>query len=472
MASTENFLRVLDKAHTGPICTAKDWNLKVLPEKVSQKLRAYRLEGTCDTENPINTDDELADTFFKAGFELALDSGLLCTDTERIIEITEAEIKKALEEAPKEVVFGKGPDATLMKTRIPEDKHPALFGSPMGNLISEDVYIPLHQGIAQVHEVDIFGGSTIPTIFGRRVLAGTPYETLVGRYQAQLTREALWRAGRPGMASRAVATSPTAYGQLGGFGTAGGFDPEVDIASILTPSELMTNYEILHKVANAVICGARTRIQSASIIGGYLGSPEAAPLAQIACSILILTLFRADIIGGTLIDARYGGDCGRHGMWAESIHGQALSRNTDLLARHTVNQTAGPCTEMILYESAVGLLNLSTSGLSFYQGPRSGGGKHADHLTPLECKFCGEILKKSAGMTRKQANDIAKVLIPKYEGDLHEPPKGKRFQDCYDIDKLEPSKEWLGIYHKVTQEVADLGVPLDYPAKLTSKNDR
>ena len=94
MASTESFLRVLDKAHTGPICTVKDWNLKVLPEKVSQKLKDYRLAGTCDTENPINMDDGLADTFFKAGFELALESGLLCTDTERIIKVTEDEIKK------------------------------------------------------------------------------------------------------------------------------------------------------------------------------------------------------------------------------------------------------------------------------------------------------------------------------------------------------------------------------------------
>ena len=463
MASTESFLRVLDKAHTGPICTVKDWNLKVLPEKVSQKLKDYRLAGTCDTENPINMDDGLADTFFKAGFELALESGLLCTDTERIIKATEDEIKKALKEAPSEATFGKGRDAVLMKARVPEDKYPSLFGAPMGNLISEDIYIALHQGVAQVREVDIFGGATIPTIFGRRVLAGTPYETLAGRYQAQLTREALWRAGRPGMASRAVATSPTAYGQLGGFGVAGGFDPELDIASVLTPSELMTNYEILHKVANAVNCGARTRIQSASVIGGYLGSPEAAPLAQIACSLLILATFQADIVGGSLIDARYGGDCGRHGIWAESIHGQALSRNTNMLARHTVNQTAGPCTEMLLYESAVGLLNLSASGLSFYQGPRSGGGKHADHLTPLECRFCGEILKKSAGMTRKQANDIAKALIPKYESMLREPPAGKRFQDCYDVNKLEPTQEWLDIYHKVKKEVADLGVPLDFP---------
>ena len=464
MKSMEDFLKILDKAHSGPICKVEDWNRQVLPERVSQKLKKYRLTGTCDTENPINTDDELADTYFKAAFELAIETGILCTNTERIITVTEDELRTALREAPSEAIMGKGKDAVVWKTRTPEDKHPALLEAPMGNLISEDIWVLLHAAVAGVKEIDIWGGGgIIPTMFGHRVLSGTPYETLVGRYQAQLNREALWRAGRPGMATRAVSTSPTAYGQLGGFGTAGGFDPGVDFAEILTPAELMTNYEILHKVANIVNCGSRHRGTSSSVIGGYLGPPEAVVLAQIACSLLLMAVLLADFVGGSTIDARYGGHCGRHGMWAESIHGQAISRNTHILDRHVLNIVASPCTEMMLYESAVGMLNISASGVSLYRGPRSGGGKHADHLTPLECKFCGEVLKKSAGMTRKQANEIAKVLIPKYENMLQNPPAGKRFQDCYDLKTLEPTKEWHGIYLKVKRELIDLGVPLDLP---------
>lgn len=85
--SIESFLRILDRAHTGPVCAVKDWNLNLLPRKVSDKLKEYRLSGTYDPDNPINTDDELADTFFKAGFELALEAGLLCQDTERIMPL-------------------------------------------------------------------------------------------------------------------------------------------------------------------------------------------------------------------------------------------------------------------------------------------------------------------------------------------------------------------------------------------------
>ena len=127
------------------------------------------------------------------------------------------------------------------------------------------------------------------------------------------------------------------------------------------------------------------------------------------------------------------------------------------------NQVSGPCTEMILYESAVGLTQLSVSGVSMETGPRSAGGRYTNYITPLECKFISEVYKAAAGMKRSDANEIAKKLIPKYEDKLKYPPKGKSFPECYDVKKLKPSDEWLNIYLKVKKEVIDLGIPLEYP---------
>jgi methylamine--corrinoid protein Co-methyltransferase len=118
---------------------------------------------------------------------------------------------------------------------------------------------------------------------------------------------------------------------------------------------------------------------------------------------------------------------------------------------------------MLLYESAVAMLNLSSSGVASTLGPRTSGTKYADHITPLECKFCAEVIKRSAGMTRKKANEVAKMLIPKYESMLWHPPIGKSFRDCYDIKTLTPTQEWLDIYLKVKRELIELGVPLEYP---------
>jgi methylamine--corrinoid protein Co-methyltransferase len=461
MASIEHALQTLDKAHTGTPCTAKDWGFK-LAATIAEKLKKYGLEKTCDTENPINADDELADRFYKAGYDLALEMGVFCQDTDRVIKITEEEMDSAIRSAPSEVILGKGRDMAVLKSRKPEDKLPPLSASPMGHLITEDVYVQLHQGIAQHREVDALRSGTLGTMFGRPVLAGSPYETAVGMYQARLTREALWRAGRPGMSNLAIASSPTAYGQLGGFGLPGGCDPEVDVALILAPGELTTSFEVLHKMIHAINCGAKTTNGYSSMIGGYPGRPEGAAMTRVATILHQFIVHQTDFSCGSILDVRYLGNCGREGQWAEGISNQAISRNTHCTGVDVQNQLAGPCTEMLLYETAVAMLNLSTSGAAGYLGPRTSGSKYANHITPLECKFCAEVLKAAAGMTRKQANEIVKVLIPKYEADLYNPHIGKSFKDCYDLKTLEPTMEWLDIYLKVKKELIEMGVPLVY----------
>ena len=102
MASIEHALKILDRAHTGTPWTLKDWGLK-LSRTIAEKLKKHDLEKTCDTENPINSDDGLADRFYKAGYELALEMGVFCQDTDRIISIREEELDEAIRNAPAEV---------------------------------------------------------------------------------------------------------------------------------------------------------------------------------------------------------------------------------------------------------------------------------------------------------------------------------------------------------------------------------
>ena len=84
------------------------------------------------------------------------------------------------------------------------------------------------------------------------------------------------------MSNLAIASSPTAYGQLGGFGLPGGCDPEVDVALILAPGELTTSFEVLHKMIHAINCGAKITNGYSSMIGGYPGRPEGAAMVRIA----------------------------------------------------------------------------------------------------------------------------------------------------------------------------------------------
>jgi methylamine--corrinoid protein Co-methyltransferase len=378
-----------------------------------------------------------------------------------VIKVTEEEIQNALRNAPSKLNLGQGNDKVVMKHRQMEDEYPPLCVAPLGIVFSEDIWVPVMQGIVENREIDIFQGGSLATIFSHRVYGGTPTETLLGRYQAQLTREALRRAGRPGMHTQAVISSTTEYGQLGGFGTVGGFDPTNSTALVLLTGELQAAYESWHKVASAINCGAIYRVQVPSIIGGYAGPAEGAILTQIAVMLLILTIFKAQYIGSSVYDIRHGGTCGREGQWATSVIHQSTSRNTHILRTSTGAQLAGPCTKMLLYESAIFMMNFAVSGAEGAHVCRSAGGKYTDYLTPLECKFCGEVLKMSAGMTRKQVNDIAKVLIPKYEDALLDPPKGKSVRECYDLKTLKPTQEWLDIYLDVKKKLISLGVPLE-----------
>lgn len=196
------------------------------------------------------------------------------------------------------------------------------------------------------------------------------------------------------------------------------------------------------------------------MIGGYAGPPEGAAIAGVAWAITQYYVHFADYGGCAMMDIRYNCNTNRDGIWALSMTMQALSRNTDLLIQSVCNQLGGPMSEMLLWESAAILMALSVSGSSVVIGPRTSGGKWTDHLSPLECRFCGEVLHACAGMSREQANQIVKELLPKYENKLQDPDIGVTFQECYDVETITPKPEWQAMYDHVKKEVIEMGMPL------------
>jgi methylamine--corrinoid protein Co-methyltransferase len=144
-----------------------------------------------------------------------------------------------------------------------------------------------------------------------------------------------------------------------------------------------------------------------------------------------------------------------------SVTGQALSRNTHILVHQIANQVSGPVTENLLYEIAAGVGTIASSGSSLTTGPRTAGGKLNDFMTPLECRFTGEISHKAAGIEPQKMNEIVKELLPKYEDTIKDPDVGRSFQEAYDVEALKPVPEWEEIYRRVKAEMIELGIPLD-----------
>lgn len=463
MHSLKRLVEMMERAKKGPSCTEQDWNQKVVPETNRRYLKEYDLEHRFNKETPVNLDMELADRFFEAAMEYAVEIGLFCPDTERIIHVSKAEILQALSDAPDHLVLGKFDDRITMRARRPESDIPPIFAGPLCIQVDEDLFVPIAEGILRSKKVRIQEGPAIDTVYGRPGYSGSPFETAVGIRVVELKRQAQNRAGRPGMPNFGICSSTTEYGNMGALHLLNKPDNPV-VAIILNPSELKVDFSSFHKAAHAIGIDAYLDCGGAyAMIGGWSGSPEGCVLTNIATDILNFTIQQSDVAASCIYDMRYDSSCSRPALWANSIATQAETRNTHMMMYKLINQLAGPCTEEILYTSTAGSLETGVSGNAFQIGPRTAGGRFKNYLTPLEHWFMAEVYESSAKLTLEKTNEICLWLLSKYEAGIKNPPEGKSFVDCFDIKTLTPSKEWMDIADRVAKDMREHGIPIGDP---------
>jgi methylamine--corrinoid protein Co-methyltransferase len=456
---------MLQRAKDGPPMTDREWETRVIPETIRNLLKKHDLAETFNKDQPVNQDLELADRFYEAGLEMAVEVGIFCPDTDSIIKCSREEILQATEEAPSELTLGEGIDRITIKARRPEDPFPPVFAGPLSIQVSEELYVPIATGILQSRQVRIQEGPSLDTVYGYPAYSGSPFESAVALLENRLRREAQDRAGRPGMPNICISSSTTEFGQFSGL-------PHLSTASnralalILHPAELKMHFASFHKAVAAIGCGAYLNCGSYAMIGGYSGPAEGAVLTNIASNLLAFPVLQTHFSSTSIYDVRFDATIGRHGLWGLSVVNQALSRNTHMITESIINQLAGPCTEEILYTSAAGLICACVSGLTVTSGPRSAGGRFKDYLTPLEHWFCASVFEGATRLTLEEANEIVLYLLSTYEDKLKDMGelKGKSFTECFDQKTLRPSKEWADIADRVKADIESHGLELPYVA--------
>ncbi|MDJ0924928.1 MAG: monomethylamine:corrinoid methyltransferase [Acidimicrobiia bacterium] len=457
----DRILDVLERAHTGPVYKEREFNLNVVAQTIAAKVKKFGLANTVDPENPIGSDDDLADRVYQAGFEAAVEIGVLCSDTNRAIRFSAEELQALLDDSPSEFWLGEGDQKVHFRHRGLDDPTPPVWTVPLSIVVSEDIFVDMVHGLAALSTVDCLEGPSLETVYGKPLRSGSPYEHLAGRYQADLMYEGIKRAGRVGMPMDAIGSSTTHYGLLGGYGVEGGYRPKHDLVTILSIGDFWTSYESLFKLTQVYVAGGEHISASTWVmLGGYAGGPEGTAVASVAYTLLMSAVFQGSRAGVPPFDLSYMGNSGDRAQWCLSVSNQAITRNTNLVYHSIANQVAGPGSEMLLYESLVGMTNMAVTGVTNVVGTRSAGGRLTDYLTPLEHQFAGEVFKAAAGMSRAQGNEIVKQFIPKYQDQLVTRPDGQPFQELYDIDTLTPIPEWQAMYDKVKQEAIDAGMPL------------
>ena len=412
---------VIDRAFSGRYCSEQEFDMEVLVPKVQEVVSKYKIKY--DPDNPVPSDNDLADRVFQAGFELYRDVGTYCPDTERIMRFSEEELREALVEAPPAPVFGEGKDSRAMLARKPESETaPFCFLGAGGAAVSnEEIYASIMEAYASFLPLaDSITAPSIAWINGRTVRTGSPLEVLATIRATVLGREALRRGGRPGLPIlNGIATAGSDTAKIAG--SQFGLRPS-DGWAMGTTAELKIDFQRFNEIAYVTSLGGHVVAETAPILGGYCGGPEGTAVLNVAYHLNGIIVQRGSFQLTFPIHFKFGCTTTRDVTWAVSVSSQAISRNSHFPLGILTYVGAGPVTEMAFYEIATAITASVVSGTSCLEFGGVAKATHIDHFTPMEPRFASEVGHAVTGMTRKQANTIVKKTLDKYERSITNPP--------------------------------------------------
>lgn len=455
-------IEITKRALDGKPMLEKEYDMRVFSPRVRELVKEYGINYDSDVLVP--SDDGLADSIFKAAVDLICDVGVYCKDTERVIAFEEKEVRNELKTSFDHAVFGEGMEQRTLLPRTPESKQkPWIFAGAGGVTVSdESIFMRLVENYAR--RIPIANAITTPCLLsvdGATIRARSPLEIEGSIRTVVLGREALRRAGRPGLPiMNGIGTAESAIALASGSHPDFGLR-KTDGYMVAELAELKTDLDLLNRVALLQSLDVPIAGIYGPIYGGFAGGAEGTAITSAAFHIQGILTYGASWTLCFPIHVKYTSSSTPELIWVASAYAQAVTRNTKVPALYYNYTAAGPCTEMVLHEFAAEFIAGVSSGASIETGGVAKG-KYFDYLTPIEPMFASEVAYASAGLKRADANEIVKKIVLKFMNKIPDPPKGKRFQECCDPLTGEPSKECFDIYSKVKKEVTDLGIDFLY----------
>jgi len=454
-----DFWDIVKRSEKGPFIKEAEFDRKV-GTLARQYVKKYGIRY--DPEQVVPADDDLADRVYQASLELFLELGVYCRDTSRLMTFQRAEVAWALKHAPTSVTYGQGADMRVMIHRGVEDtKPPFCLCTPVGCTVAEERFVAMVQSYAQEPLSDTFSSAFSQTVQGRPIKSGTPQEVEAAIWNVIKLREAARAAGRPkigihNLVSNAERTDAILAAMQAEFSA----QPNDGLALAAT-AEMKVDYERLKKAVFLRHTGYNKYGLYGPLMGGYAGGPEATALVHIAHHLLGLLVFEVQWHDGFPLQLMQSCNTTRDLLWLISVTGQALSRNTHLLIGVSPFTAAGPCTEMVIWELVAGSLTATVSGLHLNLAAVARN-KLPERSSGMEARIGAETghLAARQGITREQANEIVKHLLAEYETQIPDAPIGKRFDECYHLDTVQPTQAYLDLYAQGQEKLRQWG--LDY----------
>lgn len=453
-----NFLDVYERALQGPLMTEQDFDLKIFIPTLRRVVKDYGIEF--DPENPIPSDDRAADNLFDAAVDFLSQVGIYCQDTNRVIQFSKEEILEAVREAPGKCLAGEGKEAGVFGMRSPDDgKIPWLHVGSGIVASNEEMMSNLIESYGTIAEADSISISALDNIRGIPITAGSPAELYAAIRGVRIGREALRRAGRPGLpimnlistAAAAVTTIAASAPQFGLRSTDGWL-----VGAI---SEMKIDFGAMNKTAYLLNWGANIGAETAPILGGYCGGPDGTAVASTAYILMGLLIQKGNYQLTFPVHFQHGCSTTRDVLWVVSSSCQAASRNIPMPMIWLGYIAGGPNTKSYFYESAAYLLCAITSGAPSVQTPHPAKAVKVDGITPLEAKFGVEMAMAATQLSRDQSVELANQLLEKYESQIPNASSGSTYQECFEVTSGKPGKDYLRLYYEMKEELADMGIP-------------
>lgn len=448
------FIRRTEK---GEIVDEKSFDRKI-GTVAAEMVHKYGIRYT--PEDPVPSDDSLADRIFEASLELFTRLGIFVMDTRKVVYFSKEETVEALSSAPSTVTYGSGNEVVHVPHRTVEDPRvPVVFFSAVGTPVEEEDFVKVCMSYAQEPLADTYSGPLITKYRGMPVTSGSPVEVEAGIWNVIKLREAARFAGRPdipihnfmSIAERTDATIAAARPEFGVQRGDGLFTAAI--------AEMKVDFERLKRIAFLLHTPYVIGGLYGPLMGGYAGGPEATALILVAHFFLGLFAFRAERHNAFPININQVCNTTREMLWLVSISGQALARNTPLVSASNAFMAAGPCTQMVMYELAAHSLASTVSG--WHLNPAAvARNRYPGHASGMEARIHAEVghVTAQAGICRKDASKIVNALLDKYEKEIVNAPIGKSFRECYDTETVKPRGEYVRLWEDVRKELKNLGL--------------
>jgi len=452
-----NFKEIAKRAETGPLMEAKDFAMKRVAAKVMELQKEYRIQW--DGKSFVNLDDDLADRCWQAGKKLLGSSGMYGMNSRRVLEFSEQEIEEALRFAPSTLSIGQGKDAvTLYHRSIEDQRKPFVFGGPFNADTHEGMFVKLNEAFAQERIIDaLFLPGYLKELDGLMIRPTSGLASRAAVLYGQWSREAIRRAGRPGMPI--IGHAVMGLNEIACTNENWGLR-STDPRAVVIISELQVDDVTLTRLAYYLAYGCPIYVSTTPLVGGYGGGPDGTAIIAVA-SFIAAVLLGGEIVHMGPQHIKFRQQTNQHSLFLASLANQAVARNSQIIMTTSHTTSGRPGSKQYAYEFCALALSCIPSG-SNASGPRPAEPLGFNNVSPLMTRLFAEIVHGCAGMSRGEAAPIVSQLYEKYKDKikLEEAPKGRPFEELYDLESLTPNADHKALYHELREEFLGLGVRL------------